>query len=75
MMPPLLTLIVLLPLAAALLSSLLPARLARGLALAAMLLVLLLSSLVLFSFEPAGPRFQFVERWPWIAGLETEQDR
>ncbi len=69
MMPPLLTLIVVLPLVAALLSCLLPARLTRSIALLAMLLVLLLSSLVLFSFEPAGPRFQFVERWPWIAGL------
>ncbi len=66
---PLLTLIVLLPLAAALLLCLLPARAARRVALLAMAVVLLLTTWLLFSFDPGGPRFQFVDRQPWLPGL------
>jgi len=66
---PLLTLLVLLPLASALLLCLLPARCARFVAAAAMALVLLLATLVLLSFDPGGPRFQFADHWSWVAGL------
>ena len=66
---PLLTLIVLLPLLSALVVFLLPARLARGVALLAMAVVLLLTTWLLFSFDPGGPRFQFAERQPWLPGL------
>ncbi len=68
---PLLSLVVWLPAAAALLLWLLPACRARGLAAAAMLATLLLSTAALLAYDPAGARFQLVERAPWIASLNV----
>ena len=68
---PLLSLLIFLPLAAALLLWLLPARLTRHLVALSMLLTLLLATLSLYTFVPAGPRFQFLERAPWIASLNV----
>lgn len=71
MNPPLLSLLIFLPLAGAVLLWLLPARFCRhGVALC-MGLVLLLASLVLWRFEPAGVRFQMVEQAVWIASLNV----
>mgnify|MGYP002776373066 CR=1 FL=1 len=66
---PLLSLIIFLPLAGVALIWLLPAQRARWVTALAMLSVLGLSSLLLLLFEPAGPRFQFMEKLPWIARL------
>lgn len=66
---PLLSLIIFLPLAGAGLIWLLPARRTRWVTALVMLGVLALSSLLLLLFEPAGPRFQFLEKLPWIARL------
>ena len=68
---PLLSLVVWLPAAGALLLWLLPARRARGLAAAAMLATLLLSTAALLAYDPAGVRFQLVERAPWITSLNV----
>lgn len=68
---PLLSLLIFLPLAGAALLWLLPERFCRhGVALC-MGLVLLLASLVLWRFEPAGVRFQMVEQAAWIASLNV----
>ena len=68
---PLLSLLIFLPLAGAALLWLLPERFCRhGVALC-MGLVLLLASLVLWRFEPAGVRFQMVEQAVWIASLNV----
>lgn len=66
---PVLSLLIFLPLMAAGLIWLLPAQRARGLAALAMLAVLAVSSLILLLFEPSGPRFQFMEKLPWITSL------
>jgi NADH-quinone oxidoreductase subunit M len=68
---PLLSLLIGLPLATALLLWLLPARLCRHVVAAGMLATLGLATLILFSFAPAGARFQFLERAPWISGLQV----
>lgn len=69
---PLLSLLVLLPLVAAALLWFLPARLARPLAFAAMGGVLLLATLILWSYQPTTAGFQLVDRLPWIAGLGVQ---
>ncbi len=66
---PLLSLLLFLPLAAAALLWLLPARAARHVAAIGMLLVLVISFAVLLAYDPPGARFQLVERAPWIASL------
>ena len=71
MSAPLLSLLVFLPLAAAGLLWLLPARAARYLVAIAMLLVLGLATLALFAYLPSGERFQLVERAAWIASLNV----
>lgn len=71
MSAPLLSLLIFLPLAAAGLLWLLPARTARYLVAAAMLLVLALATLALVTYAPSGERFQLVERAAWIASLNV----
>lgn len=71
MTPPLLSALICLPLAAAGGLWLLPARLARGVAAAAGLGVLLLACAALLAYDPQGERFQLVERWLWIASLNA----
>jgi len=68
---PQLSLLIFLPLAAAGLLWLLPARAARYLVAVAMLLVLALATLALVSYAPSGERFQLVERAAWIASLNV----
>lgn len=68
---PLLSLLVFTPLAGAVLLWLLPPRAARGVTAGAMLLALLLATAALFAYEPAGERFQQLERQPWIASLNV----
>jgi NADH-quinone oxidoreductase subunit M len=51
---------------------LLPQWWARLGAAGSLLLTMALSVVVLAAFEPAGPRFQLIERWPWIAGLNVQ---
>jgi NADH-quinone oxidoreductase subunit M len=67
----LLTLLIFLPAAGGLALWLLPARAARGLAAFVMLAVLALASAVMLAFDPAGSRFQLVERALWIASLNV----
>ena len=69
---PLLSLLVFTPLAGALALWLLPARAARSVAALAMGLTLLIATAVLFIYDPAGPRFQLVERAGWIASLNVD---
>jgi len=69
MTPPLLSLLLGLPVAGALLLWLLPAHRARQVAACAMLGALGLAVAVLFAYDPAGARFQLVERQVWIASL------
>jgi len=69
MMPPLLSLLLGLPVAGALSLWLLPARLARRVAAGAMLGALGLAVAVLFAYDPAGARFQLLEKQVWIASL------
>lgn len=68
---PLLSLLVFMPLAAVPLLWLLPARAVRHVVAAAMLLTLGLASAVLVAYDPAGARFQLIERQPWIASLNV----
>jgi len=68
---PVLSLLVFLPLLGAGLLWLLPARVARYVAAVVMLLVLGGAALTLLLFEPAGPRFQLLERVVWIASLNV----
>lgn len=65
----LLSALVLLPLAGALTLHLVPAAAARRVSAATMLAVLLLATLALLLYDPAGPRFQLAERQPWLPGL------
>lgn len=68
---PLLSLLVFTPLLGAVLLWLLPARAARQVAALAMLATLLLATAALFAYDPAGERFQLLERQPWIASLNV----
>ena len=68
---PLLSLLVFMPLAAVPLLWLLPARAVRHVVAMAMLLTLSLSVAVLFAYDPAGERFQMIERQPWISSLNV----
>lgn len=68
---PLLSLLIVLPLATAALLWLLPARLCRHLVAGGMLATLLLATYLLFGFAPSGERFQFLERARWISGLHV----
>lgn len=66
---PLLSLLIFLPLAAAALLWLLPERAVRPLVAASMLLTLGLATLALVVYDPAGARFQLLERASWVASL------
>lgn len=68
---PLLSLLVFTPLLGAVLLWLLPARAARQVAALAMLACLLLATAALLAYDPAGERFQLLERQPWIASLNV----
>ncbi|HSG23457.1 MAG TPA: NADH-quinone oxidoreductase subunit M [Azonexus sp.] len=68
---PLLSLLIFLPLGGAIALWLLPARVARYWVTLILLLTLATSCAVLLSFDPAGARFQLVERTPWIASLNV----
>lgn len=69
---PLLSLLIFLPLAGAALLWLMPVRLARYLVALTQLLVLTVSCFVLLGFDPAGERFQWLERAVWIASLNVQ---
>lgn len=68
---PLLSLLIFLPLSAAGLLWLLPARLARHAATISMLGSLALGVAALVAYDPAGVRFQLIERSVWIASLNV----
>lgn len=68
---PLLSLLIFTPLAGAALLWLLPARSARYVTAAAMLLTLSAASAVIVAYDPAGTRFQLLERVSWIASLNV----
>jgi NADH-quinone oxidoreductase subunit M len=68
---PLLSLLIFLPLAAAGLLWLLPVRAVRHVGALGMLATLLLATAALLAYDPAGERFQLVERAPWIASLNV----
>jgi NADH-quinone oxidoreductase subunit M len=68
---PLLSLLVFLPLAGAALLWMLPVRAARHVVALTMLLTLALSTAALLAYDPAGARFQLVERSLWIASLNV----
>ena len=67
----LLSLLVFLPLLGAVVIWLLPVRAARGLAALVMLATLAAATSVLVAFDPAGPRFQLLERVLWVASLNV----
>ena len=69
---PLLSLLIFSPLLAAALLHLLPARAARWATALSMWLTLVLACAVLVAYVPAGPRFQLIERAPWIASLNVQ---
>ena len=68
---PLLSLLIFTPLAGALLLWLLSERCARYLAAATMLMTLAEAAAVIVAYDPAGARFQLLERAPWIASLNV----
>ena len=68
---PLLSLMIFTPLAGAVLLWLLPVRSARYVTAAAMLLTLSAASAVIVAYDPAGARFQLLERVAWIASLNV----
>ena len=68
---PLLSLLIFLPLGGASALWLLPARASRHVVALTLLLTLAVSGAVLLSFDPAGARFQLIERAPWIASLNV----
>lgn len=68
---PLLSLLIFLPLAAAGMLWLLPARRARQVVALSMLVSLALGVAVLVAYDPAGARFQLLERHSWIASLNV----
>ncbi len=67
----LLSFLVFLPLLGAVVIWLLPMRAARGLTAMAMLATLAAATSVLVAFDPAGPRFQLLERVLWLASLNV----
>ena len=69
---PLLSALVLLPLLGAGLLWLLPARWVRPAVAMTLLATLALAVATLVAYDPAGPRFQLVERATWIASLNIE---
>ena len=69
---PLLSLLIFSPLLVAVLLQGLPARAARWATAASMLATLALACAVLVAYVPAGPRFQLLERAPWIASLNVQ---
>jgi len=69
--PPLLALLILSPLACAAVLPLLPTRVARHAAAAGMLVTLALACAAAVAYDPAGPRFQLIERAPWIPSLNV----
>lgn len=69
---PLLSLAVFVPLAGAAGLWLLPARLTRPAVAVTMLLALMLATAAFVAYAPAGPRFQLVERAPWIPGIGVQ---
>lgn len=72
MSQPLLSLIVFLPLAAAGLLWLLPRRAGRFIVAGSMVASLVLATLALYRYQPAGPRFQLIERAPWVGSLNLQ---
>ena len=66
---PLLSLLLFMPIAGIAAIWLLPARATRFVVALAMLVTLLLATTALFAYDPAGVRFQLVERVSWIASL------
>ncbi len=71
MTPPLLSLLVFTPLAGAASIWLLPARATRHAAALSMLLGLALAVAALVAYDPAGARFQLIERVVWISSLNV----
>ena len=69
---PLLSLLIFTPLSGALLLWLLPERSARYLTAAAMLSTLAAAAAVIVAYDPAGVRFQLLERAAWIASLNVD---
>ena len=69
---PLLSLLVFLPLVGAASLWLLPAWTTRYAVALTMLLTLAAAGVALLAFEPAGTRFQLVERTPWITSLNVQ---
>ncbi len=69
---PLLSLLVFLPLVGAITLWLLPARATRYAVALTMLLTLAATCVALLAFEPAGERFQLVERTPWVTSLNVQ---
>ncbi|AXS78998.1 NuoM family protein [Dechloromonas sp. HYN0024] len=69
MTPALLSLLIFLPLVSGLMLWLLPARVTRHLVAVSMLTTLLLATAVLFAYDPAGARFQLIERASWVSSL------
>ena len=68
---PLLSMLIFLPLLGAALLWLLPARWARGAVALTLLGELALATAALAAYDPAGARFQLVERALWIPGLQV----
>jgi NADH-quinone oxidoreductase subunit M len=68
---PLLSLLIFLPLASAPLLWLVPARAVRHVVAGSMLLTLFVATAVLLLFQPAGERFQLLERALWISSLNV----
>ena len=66
---PLLSLLLLAPLAGIVAIWLLPARATRQVVTFSMLVTLALATAALATYDPAGARFQLLERMPWIASL------
>jgi NADH-quinone oxidoreductase subunit M len=66
---PILSLLIFLPLVGAAMLWVLPVRLTRHVVALSMLLTLVLASATLLAYDPAGIRFQLVERLPWIVSL------
>lgn len=69
---PLLSLLVFLPLAGALVIWLLPVRATRQVVALTMIVTLALGVAALIAYDPPGARFQLVERASWIASLNVQ---
>lgn len=68
---PLLSTLIFLPLLTMLLLWLLPVRSVRYVTAGAMLLTLAMATAAIVAYDPAGARFQLLERVPWIASLNV----